>query len=83
MTTDTAQGDEACYVLPDSQATITEGTLRERTMADKNYDSREQDPQIEDLNEEIAEQQADSVKGGAARRSGDDDLEDLEVERRK
>jgi hypothetical protein len=51
-------------------------------MADKSNEPREQDPQIEDLkNDEIVEQQADSVKGGAARRGGDDDLEDLEVER--
>jgi len=51
-------------------------------MADKGYESREQDPQIEDLTtDELAEQQADSVKGGAARAGGDDDLEDLEVER--
>ena len=50
-------------------------------MAEKNSEYREQDPQIEDLNEQIAEQQADSVKGGVKRRGGDDDLEDLEVER--
>jgi hypothetical protein len=53
-------------------------------MSEKNYDSREQDPQIEDLkNDERIEQQADSVKGGVRRRGGDDDLEDLEVERVK
>ena len=51
-------------------------------MADKNNESPEQDPQIEDLKQdERVEQQADSLKGGAARRGGDDDLEDLEVER--
>jgi hypothetical protein len=50
-------------------------------MADKHNESPEQDPQIEDLTKEVAEQQADAVKGGAARRGGDDDLEDLEVER--
>lgn len=51
-------------------------------MSEKINEPREQDPQIEDLKQdELAEQQADSVKGGAARRGGDDDLEDLEVER--
>ena len=52
-------------------------------MPDNRNDTPEQDPQIQDLpKDDKTEQQADSVKGGALRRGGDDDLEDLEVERR-
>jgi hypothetical protein len=52
-------------------------------MSEKFEEQREQDPQIKDLPDDSAEQSADDVKGGALRRGGDDDLEDLEVERRK
>jgi len=52
-------------------------------MSEKQHDEgREQEPQITDLPEQqVSEQKADAVQGGAARRGGDDDLEDLEVER--
>jgi hypothetical protein len=52
-------------------------------MPEKYDDQREQDPQIQDLPEDKIEQYADDVKGGVARRGGDDDLDDLEVERQK
>jgi len=45
-------------------------------------DEGREEEQITDLEEqELSEQQADAVQGGAARRGGDDDLDDLEVER--
>ena len=46
------------------------------------HDEGHEEEQIGDLEEqEVSEQQADAVQGGAARRGGDDDLDDLEVER--
>lgn len=39
-------------------------------------------PKVEDLKKKApTPQEAERVKGGARRRGGDDDLEDLEVER--
>jgi hypothetical protein len=53
-------------------------------MSDNHEEIRENEPQITDLpDQEQTPQIADAVKGGAARRSGDDDLEDLEVERNR
>ena len=53
-------------------------------MSDNNEETRDIEPQITDLpDQEQTPQSADAVKGGAAKRGGDDDLDDLEVERRR
>lgn len=53
-------------------------------MSDHHEEVRDNEPQITDLpDQEQTPQSAEAVKGGAKKRGGDDDLEDLEVERRR
>ena len=48
----------------------------------KQQEKKQADPKIEDLPSKVTPETAENVKGGAARRGGDDDdLEELQVQR--